>query len=118
MTRYRVGVIASIITVLALAFAYANVGYPTIRPGLSGNMEMVGNHMQMLTATTADSFTPQADPLPESRWTATASDQSASHPASDAIDGNGDTFWSSNRRRHLPALASPSICTRWKMSLA
>ncbi len=90
------------ITVLALVFAYANLGSPTIRPGLSGNMYTVGNHMTMLTATTADSFTPQADPLPESQWTVTASDQATGHPASDAIDGNNDTFWMSNAHRGLP----------------
>jgi galactose oxidase len=90
------------ITVLALAFAYANVGYPTIRPGISGDMEMVGNHMQMLTATTAASFIPKADNLSEAKWTVTASDHSAGHPASYAVDGNADTFWNSNTRRHLP----------------
>jgi galactose oxidase len=90
------------ITVLALVFAYVNLGSPIIRPDLSGNAYMVGNHMTMLTATTADSYTPQADPLPESKWTVTASDQAAGHPASDAIDGNNDTFWMSNPHRALP----------------
>jgi galactose oxidase len=65
-------------------------------------MQMVGNHMPMLTATAADSFTPKADFLPESGWTATASNQSGSYPASNAIDGNNDTFWSSNRHARLP----------------
>jgi len=65
-------------------------------------MQMVGDHMQMLTATTADSFTPRADTLSASKWTATASDQSASHPASQASDGNNSTFWNSNPRVHLP----------------
>ncbi len=102
MTRYRVGVIASMITVLALVFAYVSLGYPIIRPGVSGNMEMVGNHMQMLTASTAASFIPRAGSLLESKWTVTTSDQSASHPASNAIDGNTNTFWSSSTHRHLP----------------
>ncbi|HUA42341.1 MAG TPA: discoidin domain-containing protein [Streptosporangiaceae bacterium] len=90
------------ITVLALVFAYVNLGSPAIRPDLPGNMYTVGNHMTMLTATTADSYTPLADPLPESKWTVTASDQAAGHPASDAIDGNNDTFWMSNVHRKLP----------------
>ena len=102
MTKYRAGVIASLIAVLALTFAYVDVGYPAIRPGFSGHMDMAGSHMAMLTATTAASFTPLADPLSESHWTAAASSQSASHPASDAIDGNGNTFWISNSRSHLP----------------
>jgi len=66
------------IAVIALAYAYADVGYPTIRPEISRNMETVGNHMSMLTATAADSFTAKADYLPESSWTTTASDQSNS----------------------------------------
>jgi galactose oxidase len=90
------------IAVVALAYAYADVGDPTIRPGIAGNMEIVGNHMPMLTATAADSFTPKADYLPESRWTATANNQSSSHPASNVVDGNGATFWSSNRAARLP----------------
>jgi galactose oxidase len=93
---------ASMITVLALAYAYCQVGYPTIRPGIRGNMEMVGNHMPMLTASAADSFTPKADLLPESGWTVTASDQAGSHPASNAVDGNSNTFWTSARSRRLP----------------
>src|SRR5215469_693475 len=86
LTRYRVGIIASMIAVVALTYAYADVGYPAIRPWLSGNMQMVGDHMPMLTATAADSFTPKANLLPESRWTAAASDQTGSHPASNALD--------------------------------
>lgn len=58
-------------------------------------MEMAGNHMQMLTAATPDSFTTAADPLPSSHWTAVASDQESGNPASYAIDGNPDTFWHS-----------------------
>ena len=102
MTRYRVGIIASVIAVVALAYAYADVGYPTIRRGNSGKVEMVGNHMPMLTARAADSFTPKAAYIPESRWTARASNQSTGHPASNAIDGNSDTFWSANREARLP----------------
>jgi len=101
VTRYRIGFLASLIAVLALTFAYCQVGYPTIRTEISGNMEMVGDHMPMLTATAPDSFTAKADYLPESRWTATATDQSGSYPASNAIDGNNSTFWDSSRA-HLP----------------
>jgi F5/8 type C domain len=84
VTKYRVGITASVIAVIALAYAYADVGYPTIRAGISGNMEMVGIHMPMLTATAADSLTPKADYLPDSRWTATTSSQPRSHLASNA----------------------------------
>jgi galactose oxidase len=77
------------------------MGYPTIAPGIS-NMDMVGNHMPMVTATTAASFTPKADSLSESTWTVTATSQSSSHPASNAIDGNSNTFWTSARRSRLP----------------
>jgi galactose oxidase len=102
VNSYRIGFVASMIAVLALTFAYFQLGYPTIRPGISDNMTMVGDHMPMLTATAADSFTPKADLLPESRWTITASDQSSSHPVSNALDGNSSTFWSSARSRRLP----------------
>ena len=89
------------VAVLALSYAYGKVGNPTIPPRLSA-MEMAGDHMPMLTATAADSFTRRADPLPESRWTATASDQSGSYPASNAIDGNSATVWASNPHVRLP----------------
>ena len=62
---------------------------------MTGRMVMAGNRMPMLTATTADSFTPKAAALPSSGWTAVASDQSSSYPAGNAIDGNQATIWHS-----------------------
>ena len=51
--------------------------------------------MQMVKATYPDSFTAKADLLSSTAWTATASDQASNYPASYAIDGNTNTFWSS-----------------------
>jgi hypothetical protein len=59
-------------------------------------MSMTGKPTPMLMATTPDSFTPKVDALPASGWTATASDQSSSYPASYAIDGNTATIWHSS----------------------
>jgi galactose oxidase len=59
-------------------------------------MPMTGDPTPMLMATTADSFTPKVDALPTSGWTATASDQSSSYPAGNAIDGNTATIWHSS----------------------
>jgi galactose oxidase len=58
-------------------------------------MQLVASHMPMLRATEADSFTARADPLPSSGWTAVASDQESSNPASYAIDGDPSTYWHS-----------------------
>jgi galactose oxidase len=101
-------IVLPVLTVTALLLGYAavreepaafgggqaGVGQPATRQAAMG-MQLVGDHMQMLEATTADSFTPQADPLAESGWTAAASDQQSGYPASFAIDGNSDTFWHS-----------------------
>jgi galactose oxidase len=67
-------------------------------------MGMGGNHMPMLTATSPDSFTPKAAVLASSGWTAVASDQSSSYPASNAIDGKSATIWHS---KFSPAPAVP-----------
>jgi galactose oxidase len=88
--------------IIGLAYAYVQVGYPTVPAQISGGMEMVGNHMRMLSAAAADSFTPKLDALPEAGWTATASDQSGSHRANNAIDGNSLTIWSSKKAVLLP----------------
>jgi galactose oxidase len=50
---------------------------------------------QMIEATSVGSFTPKAFKLSQSGWTVTASDQAAAYPATNAIDGNPDTFWHS-----------------------
>ena len=95
MRRARVAQLAAVTTLLGIIYAYPHVGSVTIPQGVPREMVLTASHMPMLTATTAASLTPNADPLPESRWTATASDQSRSHPASKAIDGNSATFWES-----------------------
>ena len=101
LTRSRLGIIGGIIALVGTSCAYTQLGYPAIPQGIP-RAEVVADHMPMLTATADDSFTPKADYLPETKWTATASDQSGSHPASDAIDNNSNTFWSSNPHVHLP----------------
>src|ERR1700722_13820809 len=88
--------------IIGLAYAYVQVGYPPIPAQISSGMQTVGNHMRMLEPTAADSFTPKADSLSEAGWTATASDQSATHPASSAIDGNSATIWNSKNGVRLP----------------
>jgi galactose oxidase len=60
-----------------------------------GPMTMLGNHMPMLSATTADSFTPKMAALSTTGWTASASDQQSGYPARNAIDGNKATVWHS-----------------------
>ena len=67
------------------------------------NIEMAGNgvfsvpasHMPVEKADAAESFTPKVDALTSTGWTATASDQQSSYPASNAIDGNSTTIWHS-----------------------
>ncbi len=54
------------------------------------------NPTPMLMANAPDSFTRKADAIPRSGWTATASDQSGSYPASNAVDGNTATIWHSS----------------------
>jgi galactose oxidase len=85
MLRWTGGIAAAIV-VLSLPYGH---GAPQ-----AAAMTMTGD--PMLTATAPDSFTPKADALPSSGWTATASDQSASYPASYAIDGNAATIWHSS----------------------
>jgi galactose oxidase len=95
--RRRTAQVIAVVAILGLVYAYVNVRSTVGQIVMPGNMNMVGNskHMPMLTATSPDSFTAKADALPSSGWTATASDQEGSNPASNAIDGNKATFWHS-----------------------
>jgi galactose oxidase len=52
-------------------------------------------HMKLMTATAPESFNAQSEPLPQTDWTATASDASAGSPVSNVLDGNPGTFWHS-----------------------
>lgn len=63
-------------------------------PGTGSSNNQMQDHMVM--ATSADSFTKKLVALSPTGWTATASDQSASYPAKNAIDGNAATIWHSN----------------------
>lgn len=93
MTKKRI-----VLPVLAVASLLVTYGFVRIEPSAfryGSGVALAGNHMQMLEATTADSFTPVADPLQASGWTAVASDSESGDPASNAIDGNAATFWHS-----------------------
>lgn len=95
MGRARVAQLIAVTALLGIVYAYAQVGSVTIPQGMPRDMVLTASHMPMLTATAADSFTPKSDPIASTHWTATASDQAGSHPASNAIDGNSATFWES-----------------------
>ncbi|MGE5287069.1 MAG: discoidin domain-containing protein [Micromonosporaceae bacterium] len=54
------------------------------------------SHMPVEKATAPESFTAKVDALASTGWTATASDQSSTYPASNAIDRKKTTIWHSN----------------------
>jgi galactose oxidase len=84
-----------IASVIVLVVASTSVFVSNSWRSTSDRMILVSNHMQMVTATSADSFTAKAAALPSTGWTAVASDQQGSNPASYAVDGNPATFWHS-----------------------
>ena len=104
MRNARVAGLIAVTTLLGITYAYPHVGAVSIPQGVPRDMELTASHMPMLTATAADSFTRKADPIASSHWTATASDQSGGHPASNAIDGNNATFWESRLSPKTAAL--------------
>ena len=111
MTRAKVRQLISTATAAAFAISMVSMAYaewqsesPTLAVGARGNVQvttkhmpiiMATKHMPMIMATYPDAFTPKEDLLSSSGWTATASDQDPSDPASNAIDGNPKTFWHS-----------------------
>ncbi len=95
MTRTRAAQVFLAIAILLIAYGYGHLGTAKVPVRMPVNMMTPGSHMTMLTASTPDSFTTEADPLPSGHWTATASDQESTNPASNAIDGNSATFWQS-----------------------
>lgn len=82
------------VTVLLAGYGLVRVAPAAFRYGTPG-ISLASNHMQMLEATTADSYTPAADPLRPAGWTAVASSQQGGHPASYVLDGKSATFWHS-----------------------
>ena len=94
--------------VLAAALALTTYGFVRVAPAAfqdgSPAVSLAGNHMQMLEATTADSFTPAAGPLRPTGWTAVASSQQSGYPASYVLDGNPATFWHSEYSPRLTPL--------------
>jgi galactose oxidase len=109
VTRTRAAQFGAVMALLAIAVAYNLVDAPPVPVGVPPGMVLTATHMSMMTATAPDSFTPRADPLPSSRWTATASDQARGQPASLAIDGKTSTFWES--RLTPKALSLPHSIT-------
>jgi galactose oxidase len=83
LPRFSVG-----ITLLFLAVASAAA--TSHSPDVGGR-----DHMDMIMPSTVASFTPLPAEIPKTGWTATASDQAGSYPASNAIDGNPNTIWHS-----------------------
>lgn len=94
-TRTRAAQLIATVALLAVAVGYNLVDAPPVPVGVPRSMVLTASHMPMMTATESDSFIAEADQIPSSRWTATASDQARGHPASFAIDGNTNTFWES-----------------------
>ncbi len=82
------------VAVLLAGYGFVRVGPAAFQYGTPG-ISLASNHMQMLEATTADSYTPAADPLRPAGWTAVASSQQGGHPASYVLDGKRATFWHS-----------------------
>ena len=102
--KARVAQLVAVTTLLGITYAYPHVGAASVPMGMPRDMVLTASHMPMLTATAADSFIPKADPIASSGWTATASDEARSHPASNAIDGNNATFWESSDYAQARAL--------------
>ena len=93
MTKKRIILPVLAVAMLLVTYAFVHIWPTAFRYG--SGVALTGNHMQMLEATAADSFTPAADPLPSAGWTVVASDTESGDPASNAIDGNPATFWHS-----------------------
>src|SRR5260370_6051118 len=89
--RWTVVVFAAI-AFLGLAYLFGYGRSPAGQMGMTGKMDMTANHMPMLIASAPDSFTPKPARLPSAGWTATATEQSGSYPARNAIDGHMATI--------------------------
>jgi galactose oxidase len=94
LRRWTITII-SLVAILGLARLSLYGRFATDHMNTTGIMDLAGDHMSMLTATAPDSFTPKETVLSPAGWTATASDQTASYPAGNAIDGNAATIWHS-----------------------
>ena len=81
---------ARVARVLAIT---ALLSTPVLIYALGGHSTAHGATMPMVEATAPESFTQKATLLATTGWSATTSDQSATYPASNAIDGNRATFW-------------------------
>src|SRR5579864_7372397 len=107
----RIWTVAAPALVILSGLAYVSGSWisASSHADMTGAMAMTGNPMPMITAAAEDSFTPKRAPLSSSGWTAVASDQQRGSPASNAIDGNPATIWSS--RFSPTAVALPHSIT-------
>jgi galactose oxidase len=87
MPRIEVAVIIMVIGAIGVGLGLHDSATNT----RAGNQAATG----MLDAKSADAFTAKAAALPQTGWTATASDSQAAYPAYQAIDGNTATYWHS-----------------------
>jgi galactose oxidase len=93
VTKTRIILPVLAVAMLLITYAFVRIGPAAFR--YDSGVALAGDHMQMIQATTADSFTPASDPLAATGWTAVASDSQAGDPVSNALDGNPATFWHS-----------------------
>ena len=95
MKRFWTSAVTALVVIAGLVFVSGSWISATGHAGMTGPMTMAGNPQPMLTASTADSFTPKMAPLSRAGWTVVASGQSSSHPVRSAIDSKQATFWHS-----------------------
>ena len=108
--RWLVASIAAVLISLAFVPVYVRPDYvgpaPTRNISAAGNV--ISNDHLPNPAAQPDAFTTKADALSSTGWTATASDQQSTYPASNAIDRNAATIWHS---QYSPGLPLPHFIT-------
>jgi len=100
--RWLVASIAAVL--IALVFVPVYVRSATARSINVATTTVVSSDHLPNAAAQPDAFTPKADALSPAGWTATASDQQSTYPASNAIDGRMATIWHSQYSPTLVAL--------------
>jgi len=91
--RWLVASIAAVL--IALVFVPIYVRSATARSINVATTTVVSSDHLPNAAAQPDAFTAKADALSPVGWTATASDQQSTYPASNAIDGKMATIWHS-----------------------
>jgi galactose oxidase len=92
--RWLVASIAAVLIGLVFVPVYLRPATTTHSLNLATNV--IPNDHLPNTAAQPDAFTAKADALSPAGWTATASDQQSTYPASNAIDGQMATIWHSH----------------------